>query len=113
MEAIPIVLGWGPLGILAVAIVTVVQGLWVPKVLHDRLMEQQKNGYEALIAQYKAADEEKAKEILRLRTRNEEAVQVAMSQAQGTTTMIEALRLALTKGGHLHLPGSEADGRAG
>jgi hypothetical protein len=109
MEAIPIALNWGSLGLLAIAVFTVIQGLWIPKILHDKMLEHQKAGYEAVIAQYKAADEEKSKEILRLRTRNEEVVLVAMNQASGTTAMIEALRLALAKGNYL--PGPEADER--
>lgn len=58
-------------------------------------MEQQRAGYEAIIALYKASDEAKTKEILRLQNRNEEAVQIAMNGALGTNNMIETLRLAL------------------
>lgn len=102
------VLDLGVVGLLAVALYTVVRGHWIPKILHDKMMEHQKAGYEAVIAQYKAVDEEKSTEIARLRTRNEEAMQVAMNQGLATTSMIEGLRMALTRGGYLS--GPETDG---
>jgi hypothetical protein len=100
VEAIPQVLDWGVLGLLAVALFAVVQGYWIPKIQHDRLVEQIKAGYDELIDHYKAQDEAKTQEIVRLQARNEEFVQLAMNGTLITSKTLDALKLAWSKGGN-------------
>lgn len=65
-----LILDLGVPGLLAFALWTVVQGHWIPKHLHDRI-----------VAQYEAENEKQAKEIARLQERNQEFVSLTLTGA--------------------------------
>jgi hypothetical protein len=91
MEAIPIVLNWGPLGLLAVALVTVVRGDWMPKFIHDKIVSL----YVKSIEERDARIKEQNEEIQRLQTRLDEQVNSSLASTMITSKSLEALTRAL------------------
>jgi hypothetical protein len=89
IAALPQLLGMGSAGLLAFAIATVVRGDWIPKISHDKMIAQQREGYEAIITQYKASLESQGKEIARLQARNEEFVNLTLTGSLITTKVLE------------------------
>lgn len=87
MEAIPIVLNWGSMGLLAVALFTVVRGDWIPKVIHDRIVALHERAIEDRNNRIKEQNEE----IERLQARLDEQVNAALASTAITAKSVESL----------------------
>jgi hypothetical protein len=80
-SVLALILDLGVPGLLAWALWTVVQGWWIPRPLHDRIVDQ-----------YVAEIEKQAKEINRLQGMNQEFVNLTLTGALMTNNALELAR---------------------
>lgn len=92
LESIPIVINWGPLGLLAFAIVAIVRGDVMTKLIHDKIVAL----YEKAIAERDARIKEQDEEIKRLQNRLDEQVNAGLASTAITAKSLESL-VAITK----------------
>lgn len=78
----PAILDLGVVGLLAVALITVVRGDWMPRVLHEKI-----------VSLHLAELERQSKEIARLQARNEEFVNLTLTGSLITHKVLELARM--------------------
>lgn len=88
---IPLVLNWGPLGLLAVALVTVVRGDWMPSLVHDKIVAL----YVKALEERDKIIEKQNKEIERLQQRLDEQLNSSLASTAITGQTLNALIKAL------------------